>query len=79
MILLVKGRPLGSKGVKKLYPLTLPYPRPTYRFYSVLRQTILLVKGRPLGSEGVKKLSPLTLPCLRPNPLAVKGLKNYLP
>ena len=29
----------------------------TYRFYSVLRQTILLVNGEPLGRERAKNIS----------------------
>ena len=45
--------PLGLKGLKKkLSSLTLYTLRVTYRFYSVLSQTILLVKGRPFGLKG---------------------------
>ena len=42
------------KGLQQV--LTLSLPRPTYRFYSVLRQTILLFKGRPMVVKGYTKI-----------------------
>ena len=36
--------------------ITLSPPVATYRFYSVLRQTILLVKGRPLVVKGLSRV-----------------------
>ena len=52
MINIILGQERAELRITKLMlqriMLTLYTPRVTYRFYSVLGQTILLVKGRPL-------------------------------